>query len=356
MSASVSRTLYSLIATTGFTDLLDDVTTGALATRRGYTATYDALGGDLALPWRTRHWSRFWSNYLPGAGQLRQGPGSDRAWEYVLPFEVVPEVPIDAGGGATGALRRYLYPWAVVSVADVELDRVIPAAQLAASVAKTRRDRVWQLPGEAGAHNLDHLLRRATEQLRDRLFTTQGLELPGVTTVRSVTAPTQGDLSETEVALPGQTGFDPLATGATIAGLAVLAPPSVFRDERLVAANSSGDRATRVYVAEEGHVLWSAQHLRGDVGTSSGSLACLLRNHADSVSHIEALVFAMRWAADRVRSKKGLSDGQAALISPVLHRLRSLHEGDKNKTYASDVAKRRIEPFLADIDVAASGL
>lgn len=356
MSASVNRTSYSLIATTGFTDLLDDVTTGALATRRGYSATYDALGGDLALPWRTGHWSRFWSNYLSGAGQLRRGPGSDRAWEYMLPFEVVPEVPIEAGGGATGALRRYLYPWAVVSVADVELDRVISAAQLAASVAKTRRDRVWQLAGEAGAHNLDHLLRRATEQVQDRLFITQGLELSGVTTVKSVAAPTHGDLSQTEVALPGQAGFDPLAAGATIAGLAVLAPPSVFREERLVAANSSGNRATRAYVAEEGHVLWSAQHLRGDPATSSDSLACLMRNHTDAISHIEALAFAMHWAADRVRSAQGLSDGQAALIGPVLHRLRSLHEGDKNKTYASDVAKRRIDPLLADLEVAASGL
>ena len=357
MSASVGRTLYSLVATTCYPSVLEDPASGPLATRKAHRGVFDSVGSpeqDLGLPWQDEHWARFWTNYLPGIRKFKDGINSERAWDFAVPFEVLPPVQLSGPAGTTGRIRRFLYPWAVVAVAEIELQGEIPVEQVAQRVSATRRDRVWQVSGGSGAHHLERLLADLTDDVQARVVGANGDGGEAVTSLLSVAAPVCGNLPEQTAAVPSRPEDVNSPTGKTIAGLSTLSPPGVFVADRLVPANTKWEHQARAYVTKEGHVLWHAERLgAGCVEDERDTIGCLLRNHTAAVAHVAACAFVVKWAADRFRGRRGLSDAQAAIVGPVIDRLRALHKGDAEKTYRSEVVVRRIAPVLDDLTVAA---
>lgn len=354
MSASVSRTVYAQILAAHYASALADPASAALATSQGYAREYAGMAEHgLGLPWHDEHWTRFWTNYLHGVRNLKAGVGADRAWDFLVPFEVLPVLELTGAEGASARVRTFLYPASVVAVVEVELRSEIPFEQLAARVSASRGPE-WQSGPASQRRNLAGLLDEAVSRGAARLL--GGAPAYDESVSLSVAVPACGSLSAAQAALPSADAVDTL-TAKTIAGLATLAPPGGYVAERLLDANSAGDAQTRTYLTQRGHVLWHPDALTQPCTDDGRDTAgCLMRNHVALVAHVEALGFVARWAASRMRDHTGLTDPQARLVRRATDRLLSLSEGNRGKTYRSQVASLRIKPLLPDIQLAQSGL
>ncbi|GLY44499.1 hypothetical protein Amsp01_105220 [Amycolatopsis sp. NBRC 101858] len=351
--ATIHEAAFTVSWTTVFPSLLAGEQ-GRLTRRAGYAATFDHRGDKLGLPWHTAidrpSWSRFWSSYLGAASALRElglAPGSkhDSAWEHLVPFQMWHRSDLRGPVGTTARSRVLLYPAAVSVIIGVRVSGTWPMASLADAVAALYAGTHW---GTAEGDTANRSLRGIASDLRKEaaaLLTHDGFPAPepGPDVVRTVAAPIAGAGNPAEFDLGSGT------VQTCVAGLAGLGPPGPLNPAKLVEANSDTNLGARVYVLKKGHALWNAGRIRQPL--QNDPLGCLVRNHTDLVAHVEAVGGMLGWAGDRAASGAVLPVAVHPLLRVGSNRLRMLHSGNASKTYRSDVARLRIEPFLPAMDV-----
>lgn len=356
--ATIERTLFSIVKTTSYYDVLNNPDLGSMSTRASYGGAFKALGNNLDLPWRIPspggRWSQMWSYYL-GSPTYLQSPTAkisltaEKAWEFVVPFELTDSVLINRPDGTRGEVRRLLYPAAVVVIVSVEVLRREGLEDLARSIAEVRGAGDWVVGTAIRNRTIDGIMAQCRDNAAELLVKGAVPEASGETTY-TVAGPASGDIEASLL------DINRPEIAATVAGLASLSPPGIFEASKLIAANHDAKWPTRAYVTKKGHALWNESLLSGG-GTLSkkDTIGCLLRNHTDLAAHIDACLTTVTWAAPLVRPNTVFSRHGCALVGPATLRLNNLSLGERG-TYRSEVAKRRIEPFLDDIKKARGGL
>lgn len=356
--ATIERTLFSVVKTTSYHDVLNNPALGSMSTWASYGFTFRSLGHALDLPWRIPapggHWSQMWSYYLGSPTYLKSPTArtsltAERAWEFVVPFELTDRVFISRPDGTHGEVRRLLYPAAVVVIVSVEVLGQAGLEDLARSIAEVRGAGDWVVGAAVRNRTIDGIMAQCRDNAAELLVKGAVPEASGETTY-TVAGPASGD---TEASL---LNIDRPEIAATVAGLATLSPPGIFEASKLIAANHDSKWPTRAYVTKKGHALWNESLLAGG-GTPAkkDTIGCLLRNHTDLAAHIDACLTTVTWAAPLVRTNSVFPKQGAALVDPATRRLQRLFLGE-SETYRSEVAKRRIEPFLNDVKKARGGL
>jgi hypothetical protein len=356
-AAALTKVLASVICVVDHSTLLSEPALGRMSTRRGYQRAHDNLDEGHALPWSTgpdRHWSRFWSNYL-SAKIIRPGArlSADRAFEYVVPHQLVPSPTlITPDKRATATARLLVYPTAIAVI-----DGEIPLESLADKIRTLRDSNAWGRRGNTTNRSLDGILQELADEAGVELFTDPDRALePGATTIHTAVAPVTGTLSVDDARLPSPDDHDATSSIAakTVAGLATLKPGAEFDGTKLLEVNTAGP--ARTYVTSRGHALWNTNNLLADyTPDEKDPVGCLLRNHTDLVAHIAALTPIVTWAANQVRSGVGLNDLQADLARAAVTRLRALKAGGTT-TYSSKLAAIRIAKIEQDLKDAATGI
>jgi hypothetical protein len=344
---TINRADFAVTWRTSYPSVLSP-TPGRLVTRQGHRAAFEGSGVDLGRPWESEmdpdHWSSFWSYYLGGPDRgckkARRGLGADAAWEYIVPFRLRQTATITGPAGSVAEAQVLVYPSAITVTIRVTATDMWPLDTLASALATIRSVKQWSLVtgGSTSSHrSLDGI---ATD-LRDdaaRWLTDGNVPQPGPQTVLSVAAPIAGEGDGAALNL------DSATASSCLAGLAVLGPPGPLNPSRLLDANTDTRLGGRFYVVGSGHAIWHPAYLLDE--TQQYKLACLLRNHADLVAHIAALAGIVSWAGDQVAQQIPIPVATQPLVRKAIERLEQLSQGDKEKTYRSGLAKKRIEPTL----------
>jgi hypothetical protein len=344
--ATINRADFAMTWRTSYPSVLSP-TLGRFVTRQGYRSAFDGSGADLGRPWENEtdpgHWSSFWSYYLGGQNR---GPkklrtlGADTAWEYVVPFRLRQTATITGPAGTAAEAQVLAYPSAIAVNIRVTASATWPLEALASSLAAIRSGRQWTLTtagSTSSRRSLDGIATDLREDAAKRLTDGRFPE-PGRQAMLSVAAPIagQGDAAAFEL--------DNQAAKSCLAGLAVLGPSGPLNPGHLLDANTNTRLGGRFYVLSDGHAIWHPAYL---LDAAQGyKLVCLLRNHADLVAHIAALEGIVSWAGDQVAGRIPIPVATQPLVRRAIERLEQLYQGDKEKTYRSGLAQKRIEPTL----------
>ncbi|HVD23612.1 MAG TPA: hypothetical protein VNC23_11010 [Lapillicoccus sp.] len=215
-----------------------------------------------------------------------------------------------------------------------------PLDALASGLATIRDGRQWTLTIGARTSSRRSLEGIATN-LRDdaaRWLTDQSAPEPGPQAVLSAAAPIAGEGDEAAFSLDNETAK------SCLAGLAVLGPPGALNPGRILETNTDTRLGGRFYVVGGGHAIWHPAYMLNKA--KRNKLVCLLRNHGDLVAHITAMAGIVSRAGDMVAGHIPIPIATQPLVRKAIERLEQLYQGDKEKTYRSGLAKKRIEPTL----------
>jgi hypothetical protein len=342
--AVIRSAMFTISWTTPFPDVLADTALGRLTTRSRHARVYRSFRPDLTMPWQPdtepATWSRFWSAYLGRPDALRTLT-SDAAWERLVPFRLVNLPVLHGPVDATATPRALLYPSAVAVTITVRATGNWALAEFADAMAGLRTSNEWGVgaPGRRTLHGLaTDLLTLATPRIA-----ADGVS-PGRAAVHTVAAP----LTATD-GTPDDLDPTAEAVRSCVSGLAGLGPPGPFTTDHLLSPNSDTNLAGRYYLLAGGLAIW--QQSRMFAPSAEDRIACLVRNQTDLAVHVEALRATAQWAADRITAGSPLPLDVLPLLRATTARLRILHEGRRDKTYRSEVAKARIDPIMPALDL-----
>jgi hypothetical protein len=351
LTAIITRTLFAVVQTTSYPELLTRGS-GSLLTRDGYTTLFDSLDGELAVPWRSprrsAHWSRFWAHYLAKPGRMRD-LSADVAWDRIVPFCWLHPFPVSGPADTDVTVEVLVYPSSIAVVIEVDAAGEWPLAGLAEQLSSMRDAKHWRLEtsDSSGNRSLDGIATTARDAAA-RLLADGASPEPGTPEVHTVVAPISGKGDLARFDLSDET------TRSCLAGLATLGPPGKLLENRLLEENSNTRHGARTYALSEGHVIWHPRHILRP--PEDDPIGCLFHNHIHLVAHIAALGSVVTWANDRRTVPGGIGVAVQPLVQRAADRLLQLHEGRKDKTYRSGLAKARIEPMLETVKVVARAL
>ena len=354
--AKIKRVAFSVSWTTPYAAILDGSVPGRLASRQGYLTEYQANGAAPAtLPWYRGPdlpaWSWFWERYMGAPEQLRK-PSPDSAWERVVPVRWTANIKVTDGPGTEASADVWIYPSGISVLIHIHADGDWPVDELANAITALRHDRSWslQMPKMAIAN-----------QTLDAIATELRNEAAAVLSDGPTPQPSAGPTT-LSVAAPVIAEGDPPALDVTdgkvnacLAGLAGLGPPGVLDQSHLLEINSDPNCQGRIYVVNPGQAIWHAPKMIEASGSPKAArlIECLQRNQIDLVTHVEALSEIVSWTADRVQANIDVPVTAQRIGSNAATRLEMLLVGNRDKTYRSGVAKRRIDSRAGSIQRVA---
>jgi hypothetical protein len=350
--ATITRADFAVIWRTTYPSMLARVP-GRMVTRKGYMSAFDGLGANFGRPWEIendrKHWSWFWSYYLGGPDRTRKLT-ADGAWERIVPLRRRQATTIAGPVSTESEAQVFVYPHAITVIIRVTATGAWPLSSLASALATIRSDKQWSLTtvhSVSSNRSLDGIATDLRDDAAAWLATGSAPE-PGPQVVLTVAAPIVGEGDPASFWLTDE------AARRCLAGLAVLGPPGPLHEDRLLETNSDTRLGGQMYVVSGGHAVWHPTHFLED--PLCHKLVCLLRNHADLVSHIAALAGIVSWAGDQVGDRLQIPIAAQPLLKNAIARLEQLSEGNREKTYRSGVAKKRIEPLLETARVVLEAL
>jgi hypothetical protein len=357
--ANVTEAIFALTQTTTYPSLLESPTT---VTRREYMEAFNHLPPDFRLPWTEdagySHWSSFWGFYIGGESHgpaTFWNPNADAAFEYVIPFRWVPkctiEGPANADADVDADAEVLLYPTGLTVAIRVKVGGVWPLDAVASALADIRQSKEWTLTTPAGSVSSNRTLDGIAQTLRDEAASVL-FDIPngvvGSRVIFTVSTPTAGEGEAASFDLADKTA------SSCLAGLASLGPAGTLVARNLIDENSDSRHGSRIYVLPRGHAIWNSRDLLDP--PDDDPIACLHGNQTHLVGHIAALAGVASWAHDQIKAHVPIAQDAHPLILRAALRLDQLHTGDRAKTYRSEVAKRRIEPFLEALQAITAAL
>jgi hypothetical protein len=340
MSTAVQQAAFSVSWTTTYPSLLSEAK-GRMVTRPAYAAVFDARRPELRLPWEGyADWNRFWAYYLGSPEKFRELT-SDAGWDRVVPLEWVHTATLTPPHGVDARVDVLVYPTAISVIVRGLASGSWSLKQLASKLEDVRKSKSWGLSGTSTS-STNRSLDGIAEDLRAeavRWLTDGAPPETGSQAVLTVAAPIAGKGPVASFVPKEKT-----AAGSCLAGLSVLGSPGSFVASHLLEENSDPRCGARVYALPGGHAIW---HPARFVKRSEAEpIKCLVDNQTDLVAHISALAGIASWAGEQVKVHVQIPTAVQPLVERAVLRLCQLHNGPREKTYRSGIAKTRIEPLI----------